>query len=115
MYLRTDARITGLIRLLTIGLRVLTLCEFVVRRRLAAEQTTLAGLYQDSPKHATARPTAERLLAAFKDLTLTTIHMAGQVHRHLTPLSVLQQRILALLDFSADVYTRLSATSENPP
>ena len=115
MYLRTDARITGLIRLLTIGLRTLTLCEFVVRRRLAAEQTTLAGLYQDSPKHATARPTAERLLAAFKDITLTTIHMAGQVHRHLTPLSVLQQRILALLDFSADVYTRLSATSENPP
>jgi transposase len=115
MYLRTDERITGLIRLLTIGLRTLTLCEFVVRRRLAAEQTTLAGLYQDSPKHATARPTAERLLAAFKDITLTTIHMAGQVHRHLTPLSVLQQRILALLDFSADVYTRLSATSENPP
>ncbi len=115
MYLRTDERITGLIRLLTIGLRTLTLGEFVVRRRLATEQTTLAGLYQDSPKHATARPTAERLLAAFKDITLTTIHMAGQVHRHLTPLSVLQQRILALLDFSADVYTRLSATSENPP
>jgi transposase len=115
MYLRTDERIKGLIRLLTIGLRTLTLCEFVVRRRLAAEQTTLAGLYQDSPKHATARPTAERLLAAFKDITLTTIHLAGQVHRHLTPLSVLQQRILALLDFSADVYTRLSATSENPP
>ena len=115
MYLRTDARITGLIRLLTIGLRTLTLCEFVVRRHLAAEQTTLAGLYQDSPKHATAWPTAERLLATFKDITLTTIHMTGQVHRHLTPLSVLQQRILALLDFSVDVYTRLSATSENPP
>jgi hypothetical protein len=82
---------------------------------LAAEQTMLAGLYQDSPKHATARPTAERLLAAFKDITLTTIHMSGQVHRHLTPLSVLQQRILALLDFSADIYTRLSALSENPP
>lgn len=115
MYLRTDERIKGLIRLLTIGLRTLTLCEFVVRRRLAAEQTTLTGLYQDSPKHATARPTAERLLAAFKDLTLTTIHLGNQIHRHLTPLSALQQRILALLDFSADVYTRLSATSQNPP
>jgi len=115
MYLRTEARIIGLIRLLTIGLRILGLCEFVVRRRLAVEQTALAGLYQDSPKHATARPTSERLLAAFKDLTLTTIHLGGQVHRHLTPLSALQQRILALLDFSADVYTNLAATSENPP
>ena len=111
----SDERIKGLIRLLTIGLRTLTLCEFVVRRRLAAEQTTLAGLYQDSPKHATARPTAERLLEAFKDLTLTTIHLGSQIHRHLTPLSALQQRILTLLDFSADVYTRLSATSQNPP
>jgi transposase len=115
MYLRTDERIKGLIRLLTIGLRVLTLCEFVVRRRLAAEQTTLAGLYQDSPKHATAQPTAVRLLEAFKDLTLTTIHLGGQVHRHLTPLSALQQRILALLNFPTDVYSRLSAISENPP
>jgi transposase len=115
MYLRTDARITGLIRLLSLGLRILTLCEFVVRRRLAAEQTTLAGLYQDSPKHATVRPTAERLLMAFKDLTLTTIHLGGQVHRHLTPLSALQQRILILLDFSVDIYTRLSALSENSP
>jgi transposase len=115
MYLRTDARITGLIRLLTLGLRILTLCEFVVRQRLAAEQTTLTGLYQDSPTHATARPTAERLLTAFQNLTLTTIHLGGQVHRHLTPLSALQQRILRLLDFSADIYTRLSALSENPP
>ena len=40
MYLRTDARVKGLIRLLSIGLRVLTLLEFVVRRRLATEQAS---------------------------------------------------------------------------
>ncbi len=36
MYLQRDDRATGLIRLLGIGLRVLTLVEFVVRRNLAA-------------------------------------------------------------------------------
>jgi transposase len=115
MYLRSDERVKGLIHLLTIGLRVLTLLEFIVRRRLAQEHTTLAGLYADSPKHATARPTAERLLEAFKGVTLTIIHLGEQTHRHLTPLSDLQQRILALLDLSPDVYAGISAISTQPP
>jgi hypothetical protein len=91
------------------------LLEFIVRRRLAQEHTTLAGLYADSPKHATARPTAERLLEAFKGVTLTIIHLGEQTHRHLTPLSDLQQRILALLDLPSDVYAAISAISTQPP
>jgi len=74
MYLERDDHATGLIRLLSIGLRVLTLLEFGVRRRLATAKTTLAGLYVGNPKRATARPTAERLLEAFQGLTLTIIH-----------------------------------------
>jgi transposase len=62
MYLERDDHATGLIRLLSIGLRVLTLLEFGVRRRLAAAKTTLGGLYVGNPKRATAHPTAERLL-----------------------------------------------------
>ena len=115
MYLRRDEQVKGLIRLLTIGLRVLTLLEFVVRRRLAQAHTALTGLYTDSPKHATKRPTAERLLEAFKRITLTIIHLGDQVHRHATPLSDLQRRILGLLGLSTDVYTRLSAISAQPP
>src|SRR5262245_1140010 len=37
MYLEREDHVTGLIRLLSVGLRVLTLLEFVVRCRLAAE------------------------------------------------------------------------------
>ena len=33
----------------------------------------------------------------------------------LTPLSRVHRRILALLDFSVDIYTRLSVDSDNPP
>jgi len=115
MYLRSDERVKGLIRLLTIGLRVLTLLEFVVRQRLAQAHTALTGLYTDSPKHATTRPTAERLLQAFKGITLTAIHLGDQVHRHVTPLSDLQQRILALLGLSTDIYTKLATISAQPP
>lgn len=115
MYLQRDDHATGLIRLLSIGLRVLTLLEFGVRRRLAAEGAMLAGLYAGNPKRATARPTAERLLEAFEGITLTVIESFPQPYRHLPPLSDLQRRILALLDLPGEIYTRLSAHSSKPP
>ncbi|HZC00289.1 MAG TPA: IS1634 family transposase, partial [Gammaproteobacteria bacterium] len=45
MYVQRDDHATGLIRLLSIALRVLTLMEFVGRRHLALEQNKMAGLY----------------------------------------------------------------------
>ena len=115
MYVERDDHATGLIRLLSIGLRVLTRLEFVVRRGLTAEQTTLAGLDAGNPKRGTPRPTAERLLEAFQDLTLTIIREGRRRRYHLTPLSRLQQRILALLDFPVDIYLRLCVDSYKPP
>ena len=78
MYVQRDDHDTGLIRLLSIALRVLTLLEFVGRRRLTAEGTTLAGLYAGNAKRDTARPTAERLLETFPEITLTIIAGAQQ-------------------------------------
>jgi hypothetical protein len=115
MYLERDDHATGLIRLLSLGLRVLTWLEFEVRRRVATAKTMLDGLYIGNPTRATARPTAERLLEAFQGLTLTIIREGRRRRRHLTPLSRVHQRILALLDFSKDIYTRLWADSSKPP
>jgi transposase len=115
MSLERDDHATGVIRLLSIGWRVLTLLECVVRRRLAAAQSTLAGLYAGNPKRATAHPTAERVLASFEGLTLTII-WEGRCRRcHLTPLSTLQQRMLTLPDFPVNIYTRLCADFHKPP
>ena len=114
MYVQRDDHATGLIRLLSIALRVLTLVEFGVRRQLAAEAATLAGLYAGNTKRETARPTAERLLEAFQEVTLTVVEGVHQVYRHLTALSPLQERILELLGFSSRVYTRLCTVSHEP-
>jgi len=115
MYLQDDRRATGLIRLLTIGLRVLTLLEFDVRHRLTEQNEKLAGLYAGNPKRTTARPTAESLLAAFDEIHLTIVTSGQQVQRHITPLSELQQKILTLLDFPSNLYTGLAADSQIPP
>jgi len=103
LYLTTPARLTGLVRLLLIGLRVLGLIEYKARRALAARGEQIAGLTKGLPKKATARPTTEALLCVFQGLTL--IRMDGRWY--LTPLNALQTRILDLLGFSSDIYHRL--------
>ena len=115
MYVQRDDHATGLIRLLSIALRVLTLLEFVGRRQLAAEGAKLAGLYAGNPQRETVRPTAERLLEAFQEITLTVIGESQKTYRHLTALSPHQQHILEILGFSSEVYTRLCAVSAEPP
>jgi len=108
MYLLRSDHATGLIRLLTIGLRTLTLLEFVVRRQLFKASTDIVGLYAGNPKRRTSRPTAEALLGAFSYIDLVGIKgIDGTTSYHLTPLSVLQQYILELLGFSPATYTQL--------
>ena len=115
MYVQQDDHATGLIRLLSIVLRVLTLIEFVRRRHLALEKDKIAGLYAGNPNRETARPTAERLLEAFEDITLTVIEWQHPTSCHVTSLSPVQLRILEILGFSLEVYTRLEAVSIEPP
>ncbi len=115
MYLERDDHATGLVRLLSIGVRVLTLLEFVARRHLAREGTSVAGLYLGQPTRRTTRPTTERLLAAFRDLTLTIVEVPGGVVCHLTPLTPLHERLLGLLDCSPEIYLRLASDSSQPP
>jgi transposase len=115
MYLADDERATGLIRWLTVGLRVLTLLEGVVRRRLREMGDQLTGLYAGNPKRATAQPTAESLLRSFKGLALSFVSVGGQTYRHVTPLSEVQHKILRLLDYPVTIYTELAVNSVNPP
>ncbi len=116
VYLQREDHLKGLVRLLSLALRILTLSEFVVRRSLAAENEGLAGLYPGNPKQQTRRPTTERLLAAFKNITLSLVQLPGQNIVHITPLTPLQCRILALLDLPISIYADLAAnTLPNPP
>lgn len=111
LYVQRDDHRVGLVRLLTIALRVLTLLEGVVRQQLRRQQETLAGLFAGNPKRRTAQPTAERLLETFREITLTLVSGPGFVQRHVTPLSPLQQQIVALCGFSPVVYGQFADDS----
>ena len=64
LYVQCDNHCVGLVRSLTLALRVLTLLESVVRQRLGEQKEEMAGLFAGNPKRRTAQPTAERLLNA---------------------------------------------------
>jgi len=115
LYLERDDHVTGLIRLLTIALRVLTTLDYAARTRLAQEQRALPGLYAGNPTRATTRPTAELLLTAFKDITLTVVCTPHRTLRHLTALSPTQHDILALLGFAPDIYACVEHYLPQPP
>jgi transposase len=108
-YVQRDDHATGLIRLLSLALRVLTLVDHIVREQLHLAGDVLTGLYPGNPSRATDRPTSERLLRAFHGITLTIIHLPDQTIRHLTPLSSLQVRILSLLGLSEHLYDNLAS------
>ena len=114
MYVQSDQRATGLIRLLSIGLRVLTLLEFSARQHLADTKATVVGLYAGNPKRTTNRPTAEALLGAFKGIHLSEVSIGQQLHRHVSPLSEVQKHLLALLDLSPELYDQLCVEFPKP-
>jgi transposase len=111
LFVKRDDQVVGLIHLLTIAIRLLTLIEFVVRRTLKREQAELAGLHKENPKKSTATPTTERLLQALSNITLTIVQLPDRVVRHVTPLTPLQVRILELLGLSPDIYRSLAENS----
>jgi transposase len=109
LFVKRNDQIEGLTYLLTLGVRVLTVLEFVLRRSLQKEQAKLPGLHPENKTKMTDKPTAERLLQAFADVSLTIItHAAGEeILRRLTPLSGLQEDILQWLGLGTALYRQL--------
>lgn len=101
IYFQNTDRITGLMFLLNLALRVFTLMEFVVRQALIETQQSLAGLYDGNPKRKTARPSAEKLLKAFCNLTL---YFLPDSTIFITPINTLQQQILCLMKMPESLY-----------
>jgi transposase len=113
VYLRDEARIAGLVWLLTLALRVLTLVDHRAREHLAQQQAAVAGLNPASPRQTTDRPTTERLIAAFDNVTLTTVQSGDEQQRHVTPLTTTQQHILRIVGLASDLYDRLTLPHPN--
>lgn len=107
VYVQRDDHAQGLFHLLTIAARVLALGDYAAKEALAQDNDTLTGIYPGNPRRGTATPTTERMLQAFDNIHLLIMRLGPQVRYQLTPLSVVQERILALLGLPPTLYTDL--------
>jgi len=109
LFVKLNDQIEGLTYLLTLGVRVLTVMAFVLRRSLQTDQTKLPSLPPENKQKMTDKPTAERILKAFADVSLTIIKNAvgEEILRRLTSLSGLQEDILQRLGLEASLYGQL--------
>jgi transposase len=115
IYLQYASRIQGLVLLLSLALRLLTLLEWTVRKQLADKKETLKGLYAGQPGRQAKRPSAELLLKGFKGISLAVVEAAGQRTAHIPPLTALQQKLLDLWELPPDLYRRLTLHFPKPP
>jgi transposase len=111
LYVQRDDHAQGLLHLLTIGARVLALGDYQAKQALAKEKTELIGIYRGNPKRGATRPTTERMLKAFEHINLLIVpsqmRLETQETCFVTPLSPVQEHILALLGLPTSLYTSL--------
>jgi len=113
VFLRDERRIAGLVWLLCLALRVLTLTEQRLRTALQQQDAQLVGLNPASRTQATTQPTTERVIRAFRNLTVTVVTGEGWEQRHVSSLNQTQQQILDLLGLPPDLYARLGMPPGN--
>src|SRR5262245_48543035 len=113
---QAEEQVVGLTRLLTVGLRLLSLIEVASRQGLAQAREELAELYEGQPTRTTSRPTGVRLLRAVARLRLSLFGLpqGGEVRWHLNPLPPLLERVLRLLGLDPALYTRLATRDAQP-
>ena len=115
LYVQRDAQRVGLVRLLSLALRGLSVLKYQVRRALQAQEEEVLGLYAGQPTRRSSRPWAERILHAFGPITLTRITLGSAAYLHVTPLTALQQQLLRLLGGATTIYEGLAEQSAKPP
>jgi transposase len=115
LYLQEEKRIAGLVLLLSVALRVLTLLEWMVRERLRRDGSTVQEVYAGQAGRKTARPSAELLLKVMQTISISVVAVGEQVCVLLSPLSGVQQRLLGLWNLPPDLYEKVTLHFPKPP
>jgi transposase len=110
LYVKSDAQIGGLVRLLTLALRLLSLVEMQGRRGVTATGETAKGYYSGQPGRQTDNPSGQRILETVARQRLTlfgTLTLTG-TDWQLAPLPEIVKQILGFLGLSETLYTNLT-------
>ncbi len=114
LFVKSDAQIGGLVRLMTLALRLLSLVEMQGRRGVAATGEKVKGYYSGQPGRGTDRPSGQRILETItrQRLTLFGTKTLTGIEWQLPPLPEIVKQILSFLGLCETLYTGLA---QRPP
>jgi transposase len=122
LYVKSDTQVIGLVRLITLALRLLSLVEMQGRRGVAETGEKVKGYYSGQPGRGTERPSGQRILETItrQRLMLFGTRTRTGIQWQLTPLPEIVTQMLSFLGLSETLYTDLAqwqqtATSATPP
>ncbi len=104
IYIQKDNRIDGLVKLLTLALRILGMIEIPIHDSIRKRGNALDGLFEYNPKKSLHKPKAERILECFEGIHLSTIEIVDQIFHTITDLSPKHREILELMNIEIDAY-----------
>ena len=113
IYIQKDNRIDGLVKFLTIALRVLGLLEIPIHNSIKKRGASLDGLFEYNPKKSLDKPKAERILEFFDDIHLSTVEIGDQIYHTITGLSAKHLEILALMGIGIEAYEILGKIQQS--
>ena len=108
LYLKKDNRIEALVNICILGLKICSAIEYKAAKTLKDSGKKLAGLYDGNPRRKTRKPSAKRLLNAFKFIGIGLFFTNKELQNvGVSKLDHTQIQILKILDIDVNIYTTL--------
>jgi len=105
IHIQKDERIDGLVKLLTIPLRILVLIDKTIQDCIAKRGKKLSGLFRYNLKKEVSRPKAERIIEFFEGIYASFCYVGELSCILVLGLESKHREILELLNMSEEIFT----------
>jgi len=108
IFVKKDNRVEALINLLMLCLKTYSAMEYKVEKALKESKQKLANIFEGNPKKQTQSPTAKRMLKQFMVSMVIVADKNNTIPDiRVTKITPTQQKIIQLLGFEQDIYSKL--------
>lgn len=106
LYLRKSERLKGITRLLSIGIRMMTLLEYQLCKKIKENKDSVKGLDIAHPNKTTCTPTAQSVFKKFcrEKVMLSRANVNGGTYWGMTPVGDVLRKLLYYLQIPLDMY-----------
>ena len=104
IHIQKDERIDGLVKLLTIPLRILVVIDKTLQDSIAQRGQKLSGLFKYNPKKELFKPKAERVFEYFIGVYVSKVTVGNQFYSSIIGLEDKHMEILGLLNLSSEIF-----------